>query len=1012
MTPSAVGATADAAVNIGGEVSARQAMMVPVATHTSRTLVGRDAELTELAQLVGLGPEGRRWSGRPGTVLLSGDAGVGKTRLLIELRDLARAEGWRVFAGHCLDFGESALPYLPFSEVLGRMSTDLPELLDGVTRRHPAIAGLQPGQRVRTESDEVPEPAATERADLFAAMHHALELAAADAPLLLVVEDLHWADPSTRELLGYLFTRSWTNPVAIVASYRSDDLHRRHPLRRQVAEWSRLPSLDRLPLSPLPPEAVRALVAELAPEGLGERRLADIIDRADGNAFFVEELVAAGGGDWVPDDLADLLLVRLDHLSEEARQVVRVASVAGRKVTHELLLAASGMPPADLDAGVRQAVEMNVLVAGSRHYEFRHALLGEAVYDDLLPGERVRLHGQYVAALTGGAGRGTAAELARHARRAMDLDRAVEASIEAGDEAYSVGGPDEAARHYEQALEMLENHDRAERLGIDRSKLAVKAADALNAGGDALRAAELLAEHIERLPDDAAPESRARLLSNYASILMSTETALDPKAISAEAVDLAPTGESPLRAKVLATHARVLAGFERIEDAETAATEALGLAERLGMPILASEVVTTLSSLRIKQVAGSDRDALRGALEDAVERAVAAGALSAELRGRFLLGRSYQEDAQWEGAERWFTSAVERGAEAGLPWAPYSIESRWQLGWVYYARGKWDQALEIVSIVDDEVGPLIPRAILEPIRLAIQATRGDDVLPALQRLRKVWADEGGVAVFTAGIEIETAACAGDAARALDVYDSVVTVLSQIWDERFPGRVRLAAQALDAVARALPSVPAAERAALVARADALRADGEAVVTRFSVKKSKWGPEGQAWALRLAAEHLRVHWSAGVDAPDREELLDTWAEAVAAFERFGSVPELAKLRTAYATILRLVGETASAREQADTAREVAHELGATVLLDQLRASGSAPTRAASGTASTQLTAREREILALVAEGRSNGEIGKQLFISTKTVSVHVSNILGKLGATGRTEAAAIARRDGLL
>ncbi|NYJ03061.1 DNA-binding CsgD family transcriptional regulator/tetratricopeptide (TPR) repeat protein [Nocardioides thalensis] len=982
-----------------------------MATHTSRTLVGRDDELAQLAELVGLGEAGRRWAGRPGTVLLSGDAGVGKTRLLIELRDLARAEGWRVFAGHCLDFGESALPYLPFSEVLGRMAADLPELVEGVTRRHPAVAGLQPGQRVRSDSDQVPEPAATERAELFAAMHHALELAAADAPLLLVIEDLHWADPSTRELLGYLFTRSWTNPVAIVASYRSDDLHRRHPLRRQVAEWSRLPSLDRLQLSPLPPDAVRALVAELAPEGLAERRLADIIARADGNAFFVEELVAAGGGDWVPDDLADLLLVRLDHLSEAARQVVRVASVAGRKVTHDLLLAASGMPPADLDAGVRQAVEMNVLVAGSRHYEFRHALLGEAVYDDLLPGERVRLHGQYVAALTSGAGRGTAAELARHARRAMDHDRAVEASIEAGDEAFSVGGPEEAARHYEQALELLENAERAERLGVDRSKLAVKAADALSIGGDAMRAAELLHEHLERLPE-GAPEARARLLSSYASILMSTETALDLPALSAEAVELAPAGESPLRAKVLATHARVLAGFERIEDAEAAATEALGLAERIGMPILASEVVTTLSGLRMKQVHGSDRDALRGALEDAVDRAVAAGALSAELRGRFLLGRSYQEDAQWEGAERWFTSAVERGAEAGLPWAPYSIESRWQLGWVYYARGKWDAALEIVSIVDDEVGPLIPRAILEPIRLAIQATRGDDVLPALQRLRKVWVDEGGVAVFTAGTEIEVAACDGDAGRALDVYDSVVAVLSQIWDERFPGRVRLAAQALDAIARALPSAPAAERAALVARADALRADGEAVVTRFAAKKSKWGPEGQAWAARLVAEHLRVRWSGGIDAPDRDELLAAWAEAVAAFERFGSVPELAKLRTAYTTILRLVGETGPAREQADIAREVARELGATVLLDQLHTPGSAPARSANGAASTQLTAREREILALVAEGRSNGEIGKQLFISTKTVSVHVSNILGKLGATGRTEAAAIARRDGLL
>ncbi len=257
-------------------------------------------------------------------------------------------------------------------------------------------------------------------------MHALFDAAAAEAPLLLVIEDTHWADQSTRDLLGFLFTRSFTHPVALVASYRSDDLHRRHPLRRQVAEWSRLQTVDRLALAPLPDDAVRQLVAELAPERLGEPELAGIIGRAEGNAFFVEELVASGAGAWVPDDLADLLLVRLDRLSDEARQVVRIASVAGRKVTHSLLEAAAELPAAELDAGIRQAVEMNVLVAGSKTYSFRHALLGEAVYDDLLPGERVRLHGQYVAALAAG-GRGTAAEMARHARRAMDFDRAVTA---------------------------------------------------------------------------------------------------------------------------------------------------------------------------------------------------------------------------------------------------------------------------------------------------------------------------------------------------------------------------------------------------------------------------------------------------------------------------------------------------------------------------------------------------------------------------------------------------------
>jgi DNA-binding CsgD family transcriptional regulator len=347
----------------------------------------------------------------------------------------------------------------------------------------------------------------------------------------------------------------------------------------------------------------------------------------------------------------------------------------------------------------------------------------------------------------------------------------------------------------------------------------------------------------------------------------------------------------------------------------------------------------------------------------------------------------------------------------GLPWAPYSLESRWQLAWVRYAQGEWDSALDLIRIIDDESGPLIPRAVMQVVRIAIQAQRGQDVQADLSRLRKVWADEGSVPVFAAGVEIECAGHAGDAGRALEVYDGVVAVLTQIWTEHFAGRVRLAAQTLDAVARAVPSASAAERVALLERAARLRADGDAVVERFVSSKASWGPEGRAWSRRLVAEHLRIRWSAGVDAPARDELLAAWADAAAAFEELGSVPELARVRASYSSILRLVGETALAREQGDLAREVARRLGATVLLEDLRAPGSAPARSA-GPGSTQLTAREKEILALVAEGRSNGEIGKQLFISTKTVSVHVSNILGKLGAAGRTEAAAIARRDGLL
>ena len=236
----------------------------------------------------------------------------------------------------------------------------------------------------------------------------------------MILEDIHWADQSTRDLLTGLFTRPPAGPIAIVASYRSDDLHRRHPLRAAAAEWARLPRVSRISLQPLPDSEIRHLVHQLHPDPISDMEVRRIVGRAEGNAFFTEELVAAvgEGGRMLPTDLADLLLVRLDRLDESTREIVRAAAVAGRRVSHTLLAAVVG-DDAGFDAGLRAAVDANILLPIRDRYAFRHALLAEAVYDDLLPGERVRWHTAYVAALSarGRSGHGGRAGSARPGRR-------------------------------------------------------------------------------------------------------------------------------------------------------------------------------------------------------------------------------------------------------------------------------------------------------------------------------------------------------------------------------------------------------------------------------------------------------------------------------------------------------------------------------------------------------------------------------------------------------------------
>ncbi len=987
---------------VGPRVSERQDTMSPVPALRTTDLIGRDAELEELTSQLGIRASKGHQVAR--AMLLAGDAGVGKTRVLMALRDRAIEADWHVVAGHCLDLADSSLPYLPFSEILGRLMADLPDVAGRVLEQHPTLARLLPGRRIRS-SETASGDQALDRGNVYDAFGDLLSAVAEQAPVLVIVEDAHWADESTRDMLSFLFSRALPG-VSLVISYRADDLHRRHPLRRQVAEWMRLRGVDRLQLEPLADDDVRTLVRALRPGTLSEAEYVSIVDRAEGNPFFVEELVGAAWSGQVPGELADVLLVHLDRLDEATRRVVRIVSVAGRQVSHGLLAAVSDLGSAELEDALRTAVESNVLVASrGGTYAFRHALLGEAVYDDLLPGERVRLHADFVSALGEGRAMGTAAELAQHARRADDKPVAIRASIEAGEEALAVGGPSEAATHFLDALELIDTA-RTPVTDVDLLALVRRCAEALVAAGRVPKAVKVLRARLATLPSDAPAVDRGQLLTSLASALTLTDTTESPREIAAEAVELLRDGPPKLLARALFVYAECLGNW-RAEEARAAALEALELAERNDFTSLAVELHTTLALLDHQHDGQDPGTGWRAA----ADRASSAGLIEPELRALYFLGRFLQDRGDLDAAGEVYRQLIARSEAGGLAWSPYPAEARLLYAIALTHQGRLDEAWSLLDVTGQDPPMVYEWLFFAQQMLIIIGIRGNTHSMALERLRDYWGSDGLTAIIAGSAELMRAAAAVDAKGALAIYDDVVASVVPLWHEWFQARLRLATIVVGVFASAAPHQSADERETTRAAVDRLMADGARVIDFYARYEASRGPEYRMWVARRTAEHLRWRWLAQVEPPSSEELVEAWRAAEETALAYGSVPELAQTRVRLAGVLRAVGDAQGARVAGDQAREAGHAMRAAPLLAELTAGGSAAAPATAAEVAV-LTPREAEILALVAEGRSNGEIGKQLFISTKTVSVHVSNILAKLDAASRTEAAAIARRRGLL
>ncbi|MGP3774427.1 helix-turn-helix transcriptional regulator [Streptomyces sp. SDT5-1] len=966
-------------------------------------LIGRADELDRLTGVLA-----RAVAGEPRAVLVAGDAGVGKTRVLTEAAAHAADSGATVLTGHCVDLGDVGLPYLPFTEILGAAAAD--ERLAPAFDAYPAVGRLL---------GAAPAPDSGSRLQLFEGIAGLLADLAELTPLLLVVEDLHWADQSSRDLLRFLLGRGVLQRpapggpprrLALFASYRTDDLHRRHPLRPLLAELIRLPAVDRLDLRPLADADVARLVRARHAGPVDDGTVRRIVDRAEGNAFYAEELLAALPGDEALGGLADVLLIRVEQLTETAQQVLRTAAVAGRRVEHALLRDAVRLPEEQLESALREAIGRQLLLPGDDGtYSFRHALIREAVYADLLPGERIRLH-RLFAELLAGEGRSpeSAAERAHHSRESHDLADALAASLEAADHAQRVGAPAEELRHLETALELWDVVDAsAHPAHHDTITLTLRASAAAARAGEPHRAVQLTRSALANTGSDADTEIAARVRYTLAGNLIRIDNLEAAFAYSSEALDLIPAEPpSPTWVWAAATHVMAARYVGRDEDAERVARQAVGVAERLGLADAQADLIVSLVGLE-----PHDRGTPQGRarLVDARELAGAAGNLPVEMRALYNLAVGCFESGDLDESLTWIGEGLDGARRAGLLSSPYALELRYLQSLLLYTRGRWDECARAAA-ADAELLPAAGAFATAPA-LYVSLARGDldTAVAGARALTDVDGTVDWMAMLVASVVlVDAAALRGDAEDCARQADTAVEALTEVSGERPDALVRIAALALAAVA------DAAERARLTGDTAAAERWASAAAELAELARStatrggdgvEQGPEGLAWLARAEAEEIRA-----ATGPD----VAAWERTVAAFG-YGEPYELARCRRRLAEALLGADRREEAAEQAYAARDTAEQLGAVPLreaLDALIRRGRLSDAPAAGERIAALTARESDVLRLLGRGRTNRQIGEELFISGKTASVHVSNILAKLGASSRTEAVGIAYREGLI
>jgi DNA-binding CsgD family transcriptional regulator/tetratricopeptide (TPR) repeat protein len=980
----------------------------------SPVFVGRQEEFAALAALLE-----RVQRGEPAFAVIGGEAGVGKTRLIGELSARADSAGFTVLLGHCIELGAAGLPLAPLIDALRALARSIPpgELADVLGPAGPGLARLLPEL---APDRPVPETAdGIQASQLMELVLGLLGRLSAARPVLLILEDLHWADQSTLELVAFLIRALRGMRVLLAATYRSDELHRRHPLRPLLSGWERMRTVDRLDLVRFERDEVAAQLAAILAAEPGPGLVDLVYDRSGGNAYLVEELagVVRRGGDPadLPPSLVNVLLSGVDSLSEPAQRLLRTAAVAGKQVPDRLLAVVAGLSEPELFAALREAVEAHLLVVDQSGpgYEFRHALTRDAVYEDMLPGERVRLHAAYgetLAAhpeLAGDDTGGGPAALAHHWYAALDLPRALPASVSAG-QAMMTYAPAEAQRHLERALEIWPRvPDAEQRTGLDQVGVIRLAADAAYQSGAVDRSVSLFDQALADLAGEGDSVRRALLIERRALALRDSGREMEAIAELERALALLPPGE------VTRAHAVVLASLAgallRTSGRDVAAGDAAERAVAAARATGATEVeADALISLGLAQgylrTADVDTDAIRSGLALALAHNVPATALRGYVNLSDVLELCGRHAEAAEVAREGLLLADRVGMVRAL--GAYLIGN---LAEPLLRLGRWAEVDRLLA----QALSTVPEGVFAASVLQLRAERAAmsgryaDAEADLRTARGALAGTTDMQ-FVLPLGYVTAAAAlgrGDLAAARAAVAGCLPDEPFVWGARYSWPllwlgIRIEAdEAVRARDRrvAVPEQSAARHQVLAAGAAGLPATT---------------PPARGYRALFEAEQGRF---LGQDDPR------LWSAAVTQWEAAQEPYPLA-----YTWLRRAESESACGDQQAAThsaaqADEIAGRLGADPIVAEAQAlarrarldlgRGLTGPEPADELARFGLTDREREVLLLLADGRSNPEIAQALFISPKTASVHVSNILAKLGVGGRVEAAAVVHRLGV-